>query len=255
MRDSRFGLVVIGNEVLDGRRNDAHFGAIQAILGEHGSELAWSLMLPDDTVVLTAQLRWAFARPEPFFSCGGIGGTPDDLTRGCAAAALGVGTELHAEGLAMLRPRFGGDLTEARCRMVDFPAGSSLIPNPVNNVPGFSIAHGYFVPGFPSMAHPMVRWVLDELFPRGEPKARASLELSRAKEADLVYIMEQFILTHPALGFSSLPRFARGGAVVELGLSGRPADVEAGILDLKRRLDEEGVAWRDVSGQAPSVQG
>lgn len=250
-----FGLIVIGNEVLDGRREDAHVRAVRGFLEERGHRLGWVLTLPDDSDVLVSQLRWAFRRPEPFFSCGGIGGTPDDLTRDCAAAAWGVQTVAHPEGLELLRSRFGGELTESRRRMVMFPEGATLIPNPVNNVPGFRIGDGFFVPGFPSMAHPMIRWAVDENYGAGTPQVHASVELPRAREADLVYVMERFILDHPGLGFSSLPRFVRDGPVVEFGVRGEARQVEAGIAELKRRLDADGIAWRESGGKEAKRDG
>src|SRR5690606_28677076 len=101
----------------------------------------------------------------------------DDHTRQCAAAALGVPLELHAEGRLLVQERIRETAREAgreadlespdnlhRLKMAEFPAGSSLIPNPYNRIPGFTIAQHHFVPGFPVMAWPMIAWVLDNLY-------------------------------------------------------------------------------------------
>lgn len=238
-----FGLVIIGNEVLDGRRTDAHFAFTRDLLAEHRLALIWSMTIGDEPALIEQQLRWALQRPEPFFCCGGIGATPDDLTRDCAARALNRALRHHPEGVAILRERFGGDATEQRLRMVLFPEGAVLIPNPVNQVPGFRIANGYFLPGFPSMAHPMMRWVLDTYYETGVVLHAAALLLPNTREADLVYLMERFILRHPALVVSSLPAFRADGPAVELGLKGPPDAVAEGLDALQAQLQEAGIAW------------
>ena len=107
-------------------------------------------------------------------------------------------------------------------KMIEFPKGAVLIPNPVNQIPGFSIANGHFLPGFPSMAEPMTIWVLDTYYEKGEARVRRTLNLPGAREADLVPFMEAFIKSHPALSFSSLPRFVKGGTEVEEPKEGDP---------------------------------
>jgi molybdopterin-biosynthesis enzyme MoeA-like protein len=236
----KFGLVVVGNEILDGRNRDAHFDAVSRILRDRDLALAWALCLPDDRKVLESHLKWAFGLKTPFFCCGGIGSTPDDLTRDCAAKALGVPLKHHPEGVKIIRERFEGGATKHRLLMVKFPRGADLIPNPINRVPGFMIRKGYFVPGFPSMAHPMIRWVLDTLYRPGRAKKAATILLPRTKEADLCYTMEKFVLAHPELNFSSLPAFAKDGPQVKLGISGLPGDVARGLRHLKAALRKDG---------------
>jgi molybdopterin-biosynthesis enzyme MoeA-like protein len=238
-----FGLIVIGSEVLDGRVADKHFAATREALARRHHALRYALVLPDDTAIIEAQLRWAFARPEPFFCCGGIGATPDDLTRQCAASVLGLPLELHPEGVELLKVRFGDRATPARLRMVEFPQGATLIPNPVNQVPGFTVRHGHFVPGFPEMAAPMTEWVLDSLYRRGDERTAWTFRLPGAREADLVDLMERFIAAHPDLAFSSLPRFTADGTEVDLGIRGTPAAVADGRRDLAEALDKAGVPY------------
>jgi len=113
------------------------------------------------------------------FSFGGIGATPDDHTRQCAAKALGVDTALHPEAAALIRERMQDVAREQgqpyepgradnlhRLNMGVFPQGARIIPNPYNKIPGFTCdgpggGMVHFVPGFPVMAWPMVEWVLD----------------------------------------------------------------------------------------------
>lgn len=240
-RADAFGLILIGNELLDGRIQDVHFDACRRLLSERNLRLAYHLTLPDDAPLLVAQLCWASARPTPFFCCGGIGGTPDDLTRQAAADALDRPLRRHPEGEALLRERFGDqDLDEPRLRMIDFPEGAKLIPNPFNQIPGFQVDHGYFVPGFPQMAHPMMEWILDTYYERGQQEVRCTLSLPHAREADLAGVMEAFISDFPDLRFSSLPRMPPQKWELRLGLAGTPERVEAGRQALGRILSARG---------------
>ena len=131
--------------------------------------------------------------------------------------------------------------------MVEFPRGARLIPNPVNQVPGFSINNGHFLPGFPNMAEPMTAWVLDNYYRKGEERTGRTLILPGAKEADLVPLMEEFIEAHPRLSFSSLPKFIGKGTEVHLGIQGGPEDVERGYRDLAARLRVMGQDWIERS--------
>ena len=128
------------------------------------------------------------------FSFGGIGATPDDHTRQCAAAAAGTALALHPDAEREIRARFGGEVTPQRLAMGEFPLGSSIIPNPVNRIPGFSLGEHHFVPGFPQMAWPMVEWLLDtryrELFDR-DRWSEASILVYEAGESQLIGAMEE----------------------------------------------------------------
>ena len=240
---SGFGLIIIGSEILDDRVQDRHFENTKKLLFTRNYPLIYSIIIIDDPALIIEKLQWAIKRPEPFFCCGGIGSTPDDYTRQCAAKAFNRCLEYHEKGVKILKDRFGKRAKGAVLKMVEFPEGSTLIPNPVNKVPGFSIDKGYFLPGFPSMAEPMAAWVLDTYYGPGEKKISKTLILPGAREADLVEIMEQFIQNHSSLKFSSLPRFVTNGTEVRLGVSGNEQKVEKGFEDLKTMLKAEGYRY------------
>ena len=245
-KTSGFGLIIIGNEILNGRRQDSHFATALKELSQRNLKLEFALTIPDDVDTIQQQLKWAFAGTVPFFCCGGIGATPDDLTRECAAAAVGVCIERHAVGEAILRKRWGVDATESRLRMIDFPAGSVLIPNPFNQIPGFRLKQGHFLPGFPEMAHPMMRWILDSWYDPGLPTVRKTLVLPGASEADLSGIMERFVAMYPDLSFSSLPRFVGTSTELHLSIRGVSSEVDKGIEELKQMLGENGVEFHSA---------
>jgi len=237
------GLIIIGDEILSGRRADRHLSAIIERLNARGMALSWARYVGDDRAQLAALLRQTMATEALVFSCGGIGATPDDVTRQAAAQAADRALVRHAEGETILRARFGEDATDSRLRMVDFPADAELIPNPVNRVPGFRLQRHCFVPGFPKMAWPMIEWVLDTHFAE-HARAPAVSHAVRvdAKESDLIPLLEALGNAHPAVRFSSLPEMRDGGGyVVELGVSGPAAEVESAFAALEQRLDADGV--------------
>src|SRR5207302_659755 len=146
-----FGAFIIGDEILVGKRQDKHLAFLIGALARRGLRLAWAQYLGDDPERLTAALKRSFASGDIVFSFGGIGATPDDHTRQCAAAAARVALRLHADAEREIRARFGGDATPPRLKMGEFPEGSRIIPNPVNLIPGFSLREHHFVPGFPEV--------------------------------------------------------------------------------------------------------
>jgi molybdenum cofactor synthesis domain-containing protein len=237
-----FGLIVIGDEILSGRREDKHFPAIRQMLADRGLHLAWVSCLGDDRPRLTEALRQTFAGGDVVLSTGGIGATPDDHTRQAAAAALGLPLALHPEAAALIAERTREvdlPLTPERLRMGEFPDGATLIPNPVNRIPGFSVRDHHFVPGFPAMAWPMLEWVLDTRYPHlfhREANAEASFVVHGLAEATLTPLMETVERELPAVRVFSLPHLdseRRTAYWIELGAKGKPAAVAEALRRLR----------------------
>ncbi len=239
----RFGLIVIGDEILNGTRSDKHLPAFRAMLNARGHALGWCWVLPDDPTLLTAQLRASMGRGEPVFCCGGIGATPDDHTRACAAAAAGVALERHAGALALIEGRFGADAYPHRVLMADWPAGASLVPNPVNQIPGFELHQHWFLPGFPRMAWPMAEWVLDQHYPAAAPAREAALAVYGTLESRLIPLLRALDGTQPGLKLFSLPHLGDDPADhhVLLGFRGQ-GDLDTAMQTLRAALDAEGLA-------------
>lgn len=245
-----FGLIVIGDEILSGKRQDKHFARVAELLGARGLRLSWVEYLGDDRARLTEAFRRTMAAGEVVFSCGGIGNTPDDHTRQAAAAALGVPLELHPEGFEELKARFPEDLTEQRKQLVVFPAGCRIIPNPFNRVPGFMARDHYFVPGFPQMAHPMIEWALDTFHPAefqpvaGRVEKAFLLTGPTAYESALLDLMERIVAAYPALRLFSLPSLVgKERRHLELGVEGAPDQVDRAMEDIRIEVERRGIAW------------
>jgi molybdopterin-biosynthesis enzyme MoeA-like protein len=223
------GLIIIGDEILSGKRQDKHFAKAIEILGARGLELDWAEYLGDDPQRITATLVRTFATDDIVFSFGGIGATPDDHTRQCAARALGRPLARHPDAVKELEARFGKDAYPKRVLMAEFPEGADLVPNPYNRIAGFSVGTHYFLPGFPEMAWGMMQWALDTkhraLFRDALPFEEAIL-IREAGESDLLDMMNKVVRDYPDLKLSSLPQFTQGGGrLIELAVRGSPARV------------------------------
>ncbi|MDM0034590.1 molybdopterin-binding protein [Variovorax sp. J22P271] len=240
-----FGLIVVGDEILSGKRIDKHMPKVIELLAARGLELGWAEYVGDVPVRITAALGRAFASGDIVFSTGGIGATPDDHTRQCAAAALGVPLALHPEAEALIRERMQDTAREQgtvyepdrpdnihRLNMGVFPLGANIIPNTYNKIPGFSVGDVHFVPGFPVMAWPMIESVLDGryagLFARGRA-AEKSVIVYGAMEATLTPLMQAVERDHPGIKVFSLPSVdhPQHGRHIELGVKGDASRLEA----------------------------
>src|SRR3569623_900953 len=148
------GLVIVGDEILSGKRADKHMPKVIELLAARGLQLSWADYVGDAPERITATLRRAFDSGDVVFSCGGIGATPDDYTRLCAARALGVGLQLHPQAEALIRERMQDIAREQgvpyeadradnihRLNMGVFPVNAAIIPNPNNKIPGFTVQH------------------------------------------------------------------------------------------------------------------
>jgi molybdopterin-biosynthesis enzyme MoeA-like protein len=254
------GLIIIGDEILSGKRADKHFPKVVELLAARGLQLGWAEYLGDDRSRITATLKRTLASDDIVFSCGGIGATPDDHTRQCAAAALGVPLVLQPDAKVKIEERIADVAREAgkapefslpenlhRLKMGEFPTGASIIPNPYNKIPGFSVAHGrtgahYFVPGFPVMAWPMIEWVLDTHYAHLFHKVaweEKSLLVFELPESTATPLMEAIEAEYPLVKVFSLPSVGDENTRrhIELGVKGDPSQVAAAFEKLRAGLD------------------
>ena len=245
-----FGAIIIGDEILSGKRKDGHLARTIEALAARGLQLAWAHYVGDDPDLIAATLRRTFAGGDAVFSFGGIGATPDDHTRAAAAAAGGVALRLHPDAEAEIRARFAADpkgVTPQRLMMGEFPEGAEIVPNPYNRIPGFTFQRHHFLPGFPQMAWPMLEWVLDNryrhLFAPGSI-AESSIIVREAGESQLIDLMKECQKCHGGVKVFSLPK-VQPERYVELGVRGVPAEVSAAIALLKQGVSRLGFPWTD----------
>ena len=244
------GAIIIGDEIIRGKREDKHFAKLIEILRVRGMRLDWCNYLGDRPDLITATLRRTMESGDIVFSFGGIGATPDDHTRQCAADAAGVELALHPDAEAAIRSRTDMQITPQRLKMGEFPRGARIIPNPYNRIPGFSLVDHHFVPGFPVMAWPMVEWVLDQgyahLFHR-TPEAEASVIVYDLAESIVTPLMIEVEQRYRGLKSFSLPSMGEAGVRrhIELGVRGVPEEVTPAIEQMKLGVVALGGRWEE----------
>ena len=261
------GLITIGDEILSGRRVDKHFPKILEMLSARGLNLSWAEYIGDDPARITATLKRTFDSGDIVFCTGGIGATPDDHTRQCAAAALGVPLQLHPQARDKIRERIADTARDAggtvdydtpdnlhRLKMGELPQGADIIPNPYNKIPGFSIRHSnggthHFAPGFPVMAWPMFEWVLEtyyaDLFHQN-PQLEQSVLVFEAIESSLTPLMEVIEAEFPLVKVFSLPHVGDGNTRrhIDLGVKGEPLQSAAAFKKMLAGLDQMKAEYR-----------
>ncbi|MBO1111705.1 competence/damage-inducible protein A [Bordetella petrii] len=254
----RIGLIIVGDEILSGRRQDKHFAKIVELLAARGLQLARAEILPDDRAALTAALRRSFASGDIVLSCGGIGATPDDHTRQAAAAALGVPLQLHPDAEQAIALRVAemvakgqgsADMStpenQHRLQMGMFPAGSEIVPNPYNRIPGFFIHDHTFVPGFPVMAWPMIEWTLDTRYAslhHHVAHVEHSFLVFGIPESRIAPVMQAIEQRWGAVRAFSLPSVGEAGGPphIELGVKGDPDEAAQALAFLQQEAQRLG---------------
>lgn len=254
----KFRLIIIGDEILSGRRQDKHFPRSIEILAERGLELHAVEIISDAREHIAHTLERSFDTDDVVFCCGGIGATPDDQTRQAAAQALGVPLELHPEAQALItelcraRAQQGqgsADMSlpenQQRLQMGYFPQGAEIVPNPFNKIPGFFIRNHTFTPGFPVMAWPMIEWVLDHHYAQYHHQqhfVEHSFLVFGLPESRITPALEQLQQRWIGVKAFSLPSVGENGGRphIELGVKGLPEHSSAAIQFLRLEVQRLG---------------
>lgn len=213
-----FYSVIIGSELLNGRRVDKHFSFLNTELLNRNLLHVANFVIKDDPILIQNTFNLILQDPKSVMFCfGGIGATPDDLTRSIASEVFtGQALLLHVKAKELIEKQFGEEAYPHRINMAYLPPEAKLLPNVINNVPGFQLFNRFFfTPGFPSMSWPMISYALETYFPTQEKKHSMSFVVE-SPENDLIEIMEAL---PKELEFSSLPRFVNTKREVEIYLS------------------------------------
>ncbi len=205
-------VIVIGNEILSGRTEDANVTWLARRLTALGIVLAEVRMVRDEEEAIVAAVNALRAAHDYVFTTGGIGPTHDDITCAAVARAFGRAYALNPEARRLLEAYYDGSgraLNEARMRMAYTPEGAELIDNPVSRAPGFRVENVYVLAGIPAVMQGMFAG----LAPTLEGGARvASREVAvLLGEGDIAARLAALQARYPALEIGSYP-FVRDGA-------------------------------------------
>ena len=250
-------LIIIGDEILSGRRQDKHFSKLIELLSQRGMQLSGAEFVSDDRDVIAATLARSFATPDIVFCCGGIGATPDDQTRQAAAQALGLELALHPEAERLIAERCAdnerrgqgsGDMSlpenQQRLQMGVFPVGAEIVPNPYNKIPGFFIRNHTFMPGFPVMAWPMMEWTLDTRYAsyqHSTTRVEHSFLVFRLPESRITPALEELEQRWPGVKAFSLPSMGdTGHPHIDLGVKGEPQAAAEALAFLRAEVITQG---------------
>jgi len=218
MSEPRFFALIIGTEILNRRRTDAHFDFVTQALTAKGHKLTGSFTIEDDPALIINTIKFIASQENAvLFSFGGIGSTPDDHTRKCAAIALRDGEiETNNKAKKIIVNKLGDKAFPHSVKMAELPINADLLDNPVNQMPAFSLDEQYFfMPGFPEMSHPMVSKILEKLIPHKKETYRHTLT-ALCKENVFIELMEQM---PQGVEFSSLPKLYSDGWRVTISVA------------------------------------
>lgn len=250
-------LIVIGDEILSGRRQDQHMPKLISLLSHRGMQLASAQFISDDRNAIAATLERSFATDDIVFCCGGIGATPDDQTRQATAQALGVPLVLHPEAERLIAERCAemarkgsgsADMStpenQQRLQMGVFPQGAQIVPNAYNKIPGYFIGDHTFMPGFPVIAWPMMEWALDTRYRHLQHRTTRiehSFLAFNLPESRITPALEALELRWPGVKAFSLPSMGdKGHAHIDLGVKGEPQAAAEALAFLRAEVERVG---------------
>ena len=246
-------MLVIGDEVLSGRTQDANTGHLARVLTEDGVRLREARVVPDEREAIVEAVNALRARYSYVFTSGGIGPTHDDITADAVAAAFGVPIGVREDARAILAAYYGdpAELNAARLRMARIPQGARLIDNPVSQAPGFRLENVFVMAGVPAIFRAMVESVRPELA-GGPPMLSHAFRVALA-EGDVAAPLEAIARAHPQVAIGSYP-FYRGGAGTTLvARSTDRAALARAAADLRAMCARLGAAEVQETPPAPQA--
>ena len=245
----RAALIIIGNEVLSGRTQDANLQYLALGLNEVGIQLKEVRVIPDDEAEIIATINALRAKFDYVFTTGGIGPTHDDITSDSVAKALGVPLLRDPRAVELLKTVIKPEnLNEARLRMANIPEGASLIDNPVSAAPGFTIGNVHVMAGVPRIMQAMFDGIKHTL--RGGAKVLSKAVTLHIGEGSIAVALKDIQGRNPTVDIGSYP-FTRdsgyGTVIVARGtdaalVSAVSTEVAEMARTLGARVEDDGAA-------------
>ena len=207
----RAALVIIGNEILSGRTQDANLQHLAKELNGVGVILSEARVIPDDEDMIVGTVNEMRAAYDYVFTTGGIGPTHDDITSECVAKAFGLPLIRNAEAQALMEAHYartGRELNESRLRMANTPEGAALVKNPISTAPGFRVENVYVLAGVPMVMQAMLEGLKPELV--GGETMLSSAVASYIGEGNMAAGLAALQDKYSALDIGSYPFYKAG---------------------------------------------
>jgi molybdenum cofactor synthesis domain-containing protein len=229
-------ILTIGNEILSGDVENTNASWLARRLEQAGVHVRLIAVIPDEIERIGAVVRELAAAHPVVLVTGGLGGTPDDLTREGVAAAFGAGQAEEPAQAARLREHFAGRNPDYALRWAQLPAGSRAIDNPLGGAPGFVLENVYVLPGLPSEMEAMFEVIEEEL--QGDAPIGSWRRRYRTTESRIVAVLEEMETRHPKVRVGSYPSFDPHREVEVVVKSNDPAALEAATAWIEQALEE-----------------
>ena len=206
MEQPTASMLVIGDELLSGRTQDANMHYLANQLTKIGINFCEARFIRDDAAVIVSNIVELSTKFDYLFTSGGIGPTHDDITTDCVAEAFGRQVSVRSDAFNILKKYYDGkgiELNEARLRMARIPEKADLIENLISGAPGYIIENVYVMAGVPKIFQSMLQTILPNL-KKGSPTLSLSIKLYKG-EGDIALELEQIVKAFSKLNFGSYP--------------------------------------------------
>ena len=231
----RAAILTIGNEVVCGDIQNTNARWLAQRLESLGVGIVLSASVPDEIDAIAGFVRREHDRVDHLVATGGLGGTPDDITREAMAAAFEVKQAAVPDLAAELRALYPKHPDYA-ARWANLPVGSRPLSNPHGGAPGFVIQNVWVLPGLPSEMEAMFELYAEEL--RGAEPISSWRRAYRTRESDIVHLLAGATVRWPQVRIGSYPRFLPDGPEVEIVLkSADPKKLAAAVAWLEPSLE------------------
>ncbi|MGD9507113.1 MAG: competence/damage-inducible protein A [Geminicoccaceae bacterium] len=239
-------LIIIGNEILSGRTQDANLTFLAQALNEIGIQIREVRIVPDAEADIVEAVNALRARFDHVFTTGGIGPTHDDITSASVAKALGLPCGRHPEAERRLLAYYPPEkINPARMKMAETPEGAELIDNPVSVAPGFTVENVHVLPGVPSILQAMFAGLKSRL--AGGAVVRSRTITVVAPEGDMARALAEIQAAHPTVEIGSYPFMRQGSFGTSLVLRSVDENAIASAADaILADVRERGIQVLDL---------
>ena len=209
-------LIIIGNEILSGRTQDANLAYLAKWLNEEvGVQMVEARVIPDKEQTIVDTVNECRAKFDYVFTTGGIGPTHDDITGLCVAKAFGVPHELNPEANEILKEYYGSEgISSARARMAYTPKGATLIENPISKAPGYQMENVFVMAGIPQIMQVMCDSLKHSL--NGGKPVRSRAVVTELPESQIAKTLADLDQRFNNVDIGSYPFYTQGKAGTSL---------------------------------------